>query len=287
MLIVFMHSFTCYNGSWEQPAGYVEIPFYKWLARISFAFTLEAFVFISGYLFAFKRIAQNKKDTAISLISNKFKRLFLPSILFSIAYFAIFYPYKGLNDMIYNVINGSGHMWFLPMLFWCFIGGWMLEKIKITDAWKIFFLIALNLVNCISLPLRLSSALSYLVYFYGGFLVYKYLEYIKPMITQRNIIISWLVFIAVFAFFRPLQDMITIDDSTSYVSKIIVLLSIHGMQFLYASSGLIAFYMMISFICWRHQSNFFVIRLAASCFGVYLFQQFFCNCFIIRPISLL
>ena len=56
LLIVFMHSFTCYNGSWEQPAGYVDIPLYKWLQRISFAFTLEAFVFISGYLFAFQRI---------------------------------------------------------------------------------------------------------------------------------------------------------------------------------------------------------------------------------------
>lgn len=52
VLIVFMHSFTCYNGSWEQPAGYIDVPLYKWLARFSFAATLEAFVFISGYIFA-------------------------------------------------------------------------------------------------------------------------------------------------------------------------------------------------------------------------------------------
>ncbi|MBR1461787.1 MAG: hypothetical protein IJ604_00185 [Prevotella sp.] len=56
ILIVFMHSFTCYNGGWEQPAGFIDIPVYKWLSRTSFAFTLEAFVFISGYLFAFQRI---------------------------------------------------------------------------------------------------------------------------------------------------------------------------------------------------------------------------------------
>ncbi len=48
ILIVFMHSFTCYNGSWREPAGYTDIPLYKWLSRTSFAFTLEAFVFISG-----------------------------------------------------------------------------------------------------------------------------------------------------------------------------------------------------------------------------------------------
>lgn len=27
LLIVFMPSFTCYNGSWKEPAGYVDIPF--------------------------------------------------------------------------------------------------------------------------------------------------------------------------------------------------------------------------------------------------------------------
>ena len=56
LLIVFIHSFTCYNGSWKQPVGYLDIPLYKWLVRISFAFTLEAFVFISGYLFSFQWI---------------------------------------------------------------------------------------------------------------------------------------------------------------------------------------------------------------------------------------
>lgn len=56
LLIVFMHAFTCYQGGWAQPEGYVDIPVYKWIACTSFAFTLEAFVFISGYLFAFQRI---------------------------------------------------------------------------------------------------------------------------------------------------------------------------------------------------------------------------------------
>ena len=60
ILIVFMHSFTCYDGSWHEPAGYVDVPLYMWLSRVSFAFTLEAFVFISGYLFAFQRIILNR-----------------------------------------------------------------------------------------------------------------------------------------------------------------------------------------------------------------------------------
>lgn len=34
LLIVFMHSFTCYHGSWPPPAGYVDMLIYFWLTRI-------------------------------------------------------------------------------------------------------------------------------------------------------------------------------------------------------------------------------------------------------------
>ena len=71
ILIVFMHSFTIYQGGWTQPENYVDIPIYKWIARISFAFTLEAFVFISGYLFAFQRITLNRVGGVIDLVINK------------------------------------------------------------------------------------------------------------------------------------------------------------------------------------------------------------------------
>lgn len=145
LLIVFMHSFTCYNGSWEQPAGYVDIPLYKWLARFSFAFTLEAFVFISGYLFAFQQTNSNFTKGIIELFFNKLKRLILPSIIFSIFYFILFYSYKNIGNTIFSIINGCGHMWFLPMLFWCFIGGWLLEQTKIRDEWKMASLLCINL----------------------------------------------------------------------------------------------------------------------------------------------
>ena len=105
LLIVFMHSFTCYNGSWEQPAGYVDIPLYKWLTRAAFAFTLEAFVFISGYLMAFQQLTLNRNVTNTHFLINKLKRLILPSIIFSFLYFIIFYHYTGVGDMFYNIIN--------------------------------------------------------------------------------------------------------------------------------------------------------------------------------------
>lgn len=274
LLIVFMHSFTCYDGSWSQPVGYVDVPLYKWLSRTSFAFTLEAFVFISGYLFAFQRITLNRTGGGIGLIINKLKRLILPSIIFSILYFVLFYEYKGISDMIYSIINGCGHMWYLPMLFWCFVFGWLLEQVKIKDGWKLAFLIALNLFNMISLPLRISTAFTYLVYFYGGYMVYKHSEKIKCLITTRKLVVSWLVFIAVFVICRPMRDVLVTNDSCSTIVKLLFVVGNHACQLLYAVSGLIAFYGTAVYFTQRHQLSEVTKKIATCCFGIYLFQQF-------------
>ena len=274
LLIVFMHSFTCYNGSWKEPAGYVDIPLYKWLARFSFAYTLEAFVFISGYLFAFQRITLKRTGGGISLIVNKLKRLILPSIIFSIIYFLLFYEYKGLGNAVYSIINGCGHMWFLPMLFWCFIGGWLLEQVKIKDGWKMLFLVVLNLCCLVTLPLRLSSAASFMVYFYGGFLVYKYSDKLKAAITKKRLIWIWVIFAAVFAILRPMRDVLVTNDSQSKLLKLFIYTGNNACQLIYAGVGVIAFYSITVYYTQKHQLKPFTIKLAACCFGIYLFQQF-------------
>lgn len=274
ILIVFMHSFTCYNGSWKQPVGYVDIPLYKWLTRISFAFTLEAFVFISGYLFAFQRITLKRTGSSINLIINKLKRLIIPGILFSIVYFIIFYQYKGLGNAVYSIINGCGHMWYLPMLFWCFIGGWLLEQVKIKDGWKMLFLVVLNLGCLVTLPLRLSSAASYMVYFYGGYLAYKYSDKLKAAITKKRLIWSWVIFAVVFAVLRPMRDMLVADDTQAKLLKLLIYAGNNVCQLVYASVGLMAFYCTAVYYTQRHKLKPFTIKLAACCFGIYLFQQF-------------
>ena len=274
LLIVFMHSFTCYNGSWEQPAGYVDIPLYKWLQRISFAFTLEAFVFISGYLFAFQRITLKRIEGIGPLIANKLKRLILPSIIFSILYYVVFYEYKGVDSMLYTIVNGCGHMWYLPMLFWCFIGCWLLEWAKIKDGWKMAFLVLLNLSAFVTLPLRVGHALSYMVYFYGGFLVYKHSAKIKTHITKKWLIWSWIVFAVLFAVFRSMRDVLVVSESDTILIRILILIGNNACTLIYAWAGLIAFYGTAVLYTQNHQLSKITVKIAACCFGIYLFQQF-------------
>lgn len=274
LLIVFMHSFTCYNGSWAPPAGYVEIPLYKWLTRTSFAFTLEAFVFLSGYLFAFQRITLQRTDGFWKLTINKLKRLILPSIIFSVLYFVLFFEYKGVGNAAYSIVNGCGHMWYLPMLFWCFVGGWLLEQVKIKDGWKMAFLVVLNLFTIITLPLRLSNAFSFMVYFYAGFLFYKYNDKIKSLITPKRLVITWLVFVVFFVVFRPLRDVLVTKENQSVFLKLMIYVGNNACRLLYASAGLTAFYGTAVYYTQRHQLSETTKQIAACCFGIYLFQQF-------------
>lgn len=53
VLLVFYHAFAIYSGAWDPIEGYPEVPVYWWLDKLSYAFMLEMFVFISGYVFGF------------------------------------------------------------------------------------------------------------------------------------------------------------------------------------------------------------------------------------------
>lgn len=274
LLIVFMHAFTCYQGMWSPPKGYVDIVAYKWIARTSFSFALEAFVFISGYLFAFQLIGLKRTCTFIEMIINKLKRLILPSIIFGILYFILFYPYKGFGNAVYTIINGCGHMWFLPMLFWCFVGGWLIEKVKISDGWKLVFLVCLYLFWPVQLPLQLTAATNYMVFFWGGYVVYKFRVKICNTLTLKHVFLFWLLFAAAFVFLRPLKETLIIGDFTDRLFRLLSFAVRSLFQLVYASLGVMAFYFTTLFITQQRKLKPFTIKLASCCFGIYLFQQF-------------
>lgn len=259
LLIVFVHAFTCYNHGWREPEGYVDVPIYMWLTRISLAFALEAFVFISGYLFAFQRIALNRSGGGMSLTLNKLKRLIFPSIIFSTLYFVIFFEYKGIGDFLYSIINGCGHMWFLPMLFWCFLGGWVLERIELNDGWKLAILVCLHLFAVISLPFQLHAAAKFMVYFYGGLVLYKHSETIKSALTPMRLFMGWVIFAVVFAVLRPLIDALAIPDGASMFQKLVIILARNASQLVYAGVGVIVFYSTAVYYTLHHQINSFTV----------------------------
>ena len=269
-----MHAFTCYQGAWPQPEGYVEIPLYKWIAQTSFAFTLEAFVFISGYLYSFTRNYLNRKESIGTLAKNKLKRLILPSIIFGTVYYLLFFPHNGVLDAMYSIIGGCGHMWFLPMLFWCFLGTWLLEQIHVSYLWKLVFLFFLHVFMVAPIPLRVDTACSFLFYFYGGYVLFLKRDKILSLLSVKRIVWSWIVFFVIFFLLRPLKDSFSIGDSSTLVYKALTHMGQHFVQIVYASIGTFVFYMTAYYYAYNHSLKASTVKLAGCCFGIYLFQQF-------------
>lgn len=181
VMLVFMHSFTMFTGgTWKLPDGIHNVTAYDWLAKITFSFLLETFIFISGYLLQ-AQLGRRVSDF-FDFVQKKAKRLLLPSVMFSFAYYILFMEDKGIVNFIFSIFEGCGHMWYLPMSFWCFLGGFVLYRLNCSIRTKLLLCIALA---CCSgglgfLPLRLNSASYYMLFFYLGMLVYE-----KRLIFQK------------------------------------------------------------------------------------------------------
>lgn len=52
ILLVVYHSFIIYQGGWSEPVGFEPNETYWWISKASYSFMLEAFVLISGYVYA-------------------------------------------------------------------------------------------------------------------------------------------------------------------------------------------------------------------------------------------
>lgn len=178
VLLVLMHSFVIYNPSamtWPLPSGIRDVPAYNWIQQISYSFLLEAFTFISGYLYGYAIYGKGKVYSFKELFCNKFKRLIIPSIVFSLLYTPLFYGKElVLKTYLYDLICGIGHMWFLPMLFAVFIIVWFLQRIRISELYKLIALLLLAVLSA-RLPslFRVNTICYYLFFFYLGMYFYQ------------------------------------------------------------------------------------------------------------------
>lgn len=200
--IILGHAFTMFAGSlaWPLPESVREVAAYKCLNPILISFALQAFVFVSGYLFSYK--CANKANSNFNkkeFILGKVKRILIPSAIFSTLYLLLLNPQKFNSILvIYDIVNGAGHLWFLPMLFWCFVLGALFHKMILSSNKIIVFLATLS-ISFISflLPdyLRIASGMHYFIYYVLGMLCFLNKDKIYSWIRQKKIVIAilWVV----------------------------------------------------------------------------------------------
>lgn len=284
--LVICHAFIIYTGGWAEPKGFHGVYAYWWLDKSVYSFMLESFVLISGYIYGFQLLTKKKYLTLnksndipwwkkINIIFfSKVKRLILPSIIFSIIYFLLFMDYRNFWNMFYSILNGVGHMWFLPMLFWCFILASILFSINIADKSKLLLCFLITSLSFLPMPFRIGLSFYYLLFFYIGIVFYKNREQLIHIFNVNKILILWMFYIITFIFGTLITENILNIDKQSIIEKAVYAESVIFIKLIYSAVGSITFLLTALKFTQNYQLSKFLIQISPLCFGVYLFQQF-------------
>lgn len=282
ILLVLYHSFAIFNGAWDAPDGYCQIPAYWWIASASYSFMLEMFVFISGYLFGYQ--VRTKGETIISFkntILKKAKRLLLPCFFFGIIYYLIFYDLKApVFDIVYTIVNGAGHLWFLPMLFWCFVAIFVIEKLKIKPFIVFPLLVVCSLISFLPLPFRMTSAMYYLLFFYTGYILKKKDIDLSRFFEGKYAVFSIFAYIILFVSFTLIREQIANSawggEDSGLLYKVLKMSAQKASVLIYSWSGVIMTYITVNWLLIKNKIKISqsLMKVSALCFGVYIYQQF-------------
>lgn len=277
VIVVLYHAFIVFDGGWKEPVGFVPCELYKWIARVTYSFMLETFVFISGYVWAFQHVELKRMETFGQLVIKKLQRLMLPCLLFGILYQLTLTRNEGGVTIITNAVQGIAHLWFLPMLFWCFIGAYLLNMTKLPTVWRFFLLVLLSLVSYMPLPMQMSRSMYYLLFFYSGYVAYRHREHIRAVVSGRRIIVLWGLFFLIFILLRTFDEHLEgIETESKLLASRCAIHSLRrAVQLIYASIGLVASFYSAMYFVKSHTTGKWIMKIGVYCMGVYIFQQFF------------
>lgn len=181
-----------------------------------------------------------------------------------------------VSCIILSVLNGMGHLWFIPMLFWCFLVMWWIEKKQLKERLVFVALFGLSVLPMPTLPLGLGIVPHYLFYFYGGYLLYKYKqEVLKRLSNWRVVILLALVYV-VFLQIRIYATNWHSANMLRIVQKIPILTTCNILRSIVSVSGIIALYLTVCHITEKdgYMPKKMVIWSNSVCYGVYIYHQF-------------
>ena len=278
VLVVFSHCFALFNGSWSNPnQDYIsEIKSYTILTDFISSFRMPAVVLVAGYIFMY--FGQKRKQNLLNLVSIKFKRLIFPMLFFGILYLVIFNSYD-VNQFIRRLSAGPGHLWFLPMLFWNFLFGFYLIKIR-NRYFQILIFFFLFVISGISpyLPslFSISKAAQFLVYFYFGSILWQFREYILNNFLNNSVLLVYFVlYLLIFVLFAVDKDGFFFSNEV-FSGLFLLVVNIIGVFYFY----LIIMYLIYNLHIYKIIQNvyilpvfLFVVSLLGSIVLTYLFLK--------------
>lgn len=281
--LIAYHSFAPFTGSWESLPD-LDNGWYRWLGKFAYSGMLETFVCISGYVFAFQ--FSRKPQPLRQLIPNKIKRLYIPCLIWGVITILAITPdlvaELAQPSTYLRIAGGTNHLWFLPMLFWCFmleqaiirIGGGTTRNQTTICA----ILAILAMLPYPTLPLRFNNALYYIFFFHLGLVLFLWRDKLKNRIMsakKHSLLIVSLLYLSLFVAGSLIIAHFAPSEAPSKVAKAAYLSTGHSARLIYSTVAVLIYFIIGFRLCEKITSNKmkFVRNLSINSFGIYLLQE--------------
>ena len=277
-LLVVLHSFTKIGEGGGNFQDYQLAGAYQWFVWLISGFRIETIALVAGYVFSYQSHDLGRSYKFWPFVWKKFKRLIIPMVVFGVIYYFCFFFNADTfttKEFLLKVFSGCGHLWFLPMLFWCFIAIWIIDHYK-WDSWILLVLLAIvSIVPSPKLPLGFSRLPHFIFYVYGGYYLWtKRDSLFKHCLTWKCIIFLWITYIVLVIF----SHTVLVFDFSQMVSyqKLVALLITNFVRLLIAFVGIVALYLTVCKFTTKKEFSpkRWVVSASDNCYGVYVYHQF-------------
>ncbi len=261
-IVVFFHAYgMMYANHFSEATASIyrdKYEFFNQTYLINIA--MPMFVFISGFLFGGQLL---KKQTVpfTKMVKSKFMRLMVPFFVFTTLFM---FTQNAVSLKPFYQWTYS-HLWFLPMLFWCFISAWLLRPLIMSD--KMYVSIpTLIILFAIAIP-----------------------DKVFPMIIGLHHINTDLCWFALGAWFFKHEKTLIPESDVLKVFAIIIGLTIFGVVMtlfpqeygqktiggiISSISAIYALWILFAWIPWKNFAfTGFLMTLSACSFGIYIFHN--------------
>ncbi len=230
---------------------------------------LEMFVLLSGFLYT----NTLKSHITTAFWKKKFLRLYIPCLLWGCIYSLSFFNKFNIAD----ILNGIGHLWFLPMLIWLFfleIIVCKLYSVGLSEHFIFLLLLIIAILPHPTLPLGFNISLYYLLFFHCGVYLNKNYEQFISKIYAMNI---WHMLVFVSCCMLAIIAITELDSAAPgqpLTLKILLITRSNIIRCIGAIAALPLYWKIAAVASkWANQYES-ILSLAKCSFGIYILQEF-------------
>lgn len=282
-LLVVMHAHLnvadWFGDGWAYHNDYQTITAYKWFGWLISGFRIETIALVAGYVFAYQSLDLKRSYRFWPFVWKKFKRLIIPMLFFGVIYYFCFIYNQcsefSVGKFLLQLFSGCGHLWFLPMLFWCFMAIWVIDRIKASSWLTLLLFASISIIPIPRLPLGLARLPHFLFFVYAGYFLWTKRGWLFEHCLGWKWICPLWAFYVVLVVVRRLCLPET-SPGMSMVQKMAVY-GINGIvKLLMSCFGILALYLTVCKTTTKdgYTPKPWVIAASDSCYGVYVYHQF-------------